>query len=146
MSFNIIIQRNNSEQKQLDKVVKNLFTISGNLRNSSSVVDPIIIIETDVNLSDANYMTINSFNRKYFITDIVSVGLNRWEIHAHVDVLASFKDEIRGSSAVLKRQQNKWNLYLDDPMYKTYQNPRILTKEFPSGFTGSDFILAVAGN
>lgn len=57
----------------------------------------------------------------------------------------SFADGIRNNTAIIKRQQEQWNLYLNDGSLKCYQDPIILTKAFPSGFTTQEFVLAVAG-
>ena len=67
------------------------------------------------------------------------------EFSCHVDVLSSFATDIRNNIGVVKRQENKWNLYLNDGSFKVYQNPNVLTKAFPSGFTTQELVLAVAG-
>ena len=64
----------------------------------------------------------------------------------HVDALTSFANDIKANTAIIKRNENKWNLYLNDGTFKIYQNPDVLTKEFPSGFNAQEFILAVAGS
>lgn len=60
-------------------------------------------------------------------------------------MLDSFKTEIKANTGIIERQQNKWNLYLDDGTFKLYQNPLVLTRLFPSGFSAEEWILAVAG-
>ena len=57
-------------------------------------------------------MEIPVFNRKYFITDIQSIGSDRWEVSAHVDVLDTYASAIKSNSAVIRRQENVYNLYL----------------------------------
>lgn len=147
MSFTVHIQTNNSENEALTKKVTDIAELQGELTNSSSIIDPVITVTelTNTVLRDANYMTISSFGRKYFITDIINVRTGVWEIHAHVDVLSSFASEIKANTGVISRQEKKWNLYLDDGLFKTYQNPNIVTKKFPTGFTTTSFVLAVAG-
>ena len=83
-----------------------------------------------------NYMQITTFGRFYFITDIRSIGNNRWEISGHVDVLNTYASGILNNDAVIKRQQNLYNLYLNDPDFLTYNYDRIQTKKFTpvSGF------------
>ncbi len=142
----IILQINNSEKNRLDKNISNLVTMSGTLRESTSVVDPKIVIEGDLSsFVNCNYMTIPVFNRSYFINNITSVNNNLFEISAHVDVLSTYKSQIRQNTAIIARQEKKWNLYLNDGVFKTYQNPHIVTKAFPSGFTEQHFIFSVAG-
>ena len=145
--FNITLQVNNSEKERLDKNITDIATISGTLREKTSLIDPVIVIEGDLsNYVNCNYMTISAFNRSYFINNITSVSNNLFEISAHVDVLTTYKTQIRTNDAIIARQEKKWNLYLNDGVFKTYQNPYIVTKAFPSGFTSQHFVFSVAGN
>ena len=147
MSFNIILQRNSSEPIKVDKSIENLMTLSGTLREDTSIIDPVIKIECDLaDVATCNYLTIPSFERSYFVRDIRSINTSIVEFSCHVDVLSSFKDEIRANEGIIKRQENLWNLYLNDGSLKIYQNPYVITKEFPQGFTTQNFILAVAGS
>lgn len=142
----LTIGRNNSEKIALDKDVTTLLTLTGTLRDSSSIVNPTIRIEGDIsNVTGANYMTIPEFGRSYFITEIVSLRNGLYEISGHCDVLSSFKNQIRNNRAIVKKNESEWNLYINDGTLLQYQNPMILTKEFPSGFSTLEFVLAVAG-
>lgn len=147
MSFDIVLQRNESEKNRMDKTLTNIATVSGTLKAETSIIDPVILIEC--NLADyvnCNYMTIATFGRSYFVDNIRSIRNGLVEFSCHVDVISSFKTQIRSNKAIIRRQENKWNLYLNDGTFKTYQNPNVLTKEFPSGFSTLEFVLAVAGN
>lgn len=142
----IKLQRNNSEKNRLDKDIADISELSGTLRESTSIIDPVIVIEGDLaSYVNCNYMTIPDFNRSYFVTNIRSVSNSLFEISAHVDVLTTYKDQIRANDAIIARQEKNWNLYLNDGIFKTYQNPQIVTKAFPSGFTSQHFIFSVAG-
>ena len=146
MAFQVLLQTNNSEKNKLDKDLVTISTISGTLKNETSIIDPIILIEVDLtNLISCNYMTIPVFGRSYFVTNIRSIRRNLVEVSAHVDVLSSFASQIRNNVAIVRRQENNWNLYLNDGVFKVYQNPMVLTKEFPTGFSTFEFVLAVAG-
>lgn len=147
MSFNIVIQNNRSEQNKLDKTLATITTLSGELKSGTSILDPVFLVEG--NLSDfrnCNYCTISAFNRSYFINNIKSIRTNLIELSCHVDVLSTYKTAIRNNMAICKRQENNWNLYLNDGSFKVFQNPMVLTKLFPSGFTSPQFVLAVAGS
>lgn len=147
MAFQIVLQTNNSEKNKLDKDLVAISTVSGTLKNESSIIDPVILIEGDLAaLVNCNYMTIPAFGRSYFIKNIRSIRNNLVEVSAHVDVLSSFASQIRSNVAIVHRQENRWNLYLNDGTFRIYQNPMVLTREFPSGFSTFEFVLAVAGN
>jgi hypothetical protein len=144
----ITLQINNSETKKITKSITDVTTLTGTLKNETSIIDPVITnIEDDgTNVLQCNYMTIPDFNRSYFITNIRSIRKDLWEITAHVDVLSSFKEEILNNNAIVSKQENNWNLYIDDGTFKVYQNPIVYTKEFPAGFTDWSFIMTVAGS
>lgn len=147
MSFPVILQKNASEDISLDKELTTISTLTGNLKDESSLIDPIIQFSGDITqYINANYMTIDAFARSYFITDIRVIRSNIFEVSGHCDVLSTYKDQIRKCKAIIKRQETKYNLYLNDGSLKAYQNPIVVTKAFPSGFTTQEFVLAVAGS
>lgn len=145
MSITIKLQYNASEQEKVTKSVSDVVVLSGTLKEQTSITDPVILIEHSGTLPACNYMTIEAFGRSYFITGIESVRTGLWRISAHVDVLSTYAAQIRQNTAVIRRQENKWNLYLDDGSFRCYQNPNIVMKAFPSGFSTHEFVLAVAG-
>lgn len=147
MPFNITMQLNSSEDNRVDKDITDIITLTGTLKAQTSIIDPVILIQGDIsNVAGSNYMTIPIFGRSYFIRDIKAGINNLFEISAHVDVLSSFKDEIRACSGIVHRQENRWNLYLDDGSFRIYNNPMVLTRAFPGGFDAMEFVLAVAGS
>lgn len=146
MAFNIVLQKNNSENNRVTKSVDTILTVSGVLKEETSIIDPVIKIECDLaTVTTCNYLSIPAFGRSYFVNNIRSIRNGLVEFACHVDVLSSFASQIRENSAIVKRQENSWNLYLNDGTFKVYQNPNVLTKAFPSGFTTQEFVLAVAG-
>lgn len=137
---------NQSEKNRLDKTLVSAFDLNGELKEDCSIIDPVIKIAADVSsMASVNYLYIASFGRYYFINNVVSINNDICEVHAHVDVLSTYKDEIRAQRAIVSRQEKKWNLYLNDGVFKTYQNPYIITKAFSSGFTSQHFVLSIAG-
>lgn len=147
MSFNIKLQYNASEKNKVTKDITDVLTLTGELKQDTSIIDPVIVFETDIpTIANCNYMTISAFGRSYFITNIKSIRTGLIEISAHVDVISSFANEIKTNNAIIKRQENNWNLYLNDGTFKVYQNPIVLTKPFQYGFSDYSFILSVAGS
>lgn len=147
MAFSITLQTNNSEENKLDKQLTDIMTVSGELKAETSIIDPIIVIECNLaTVTGCNYMTVPQFGRSYFVNNIRSVRNGLVEFSCHVDVLSSFKAQIRANKAIIKKQENDWNLYLNDGTFKVYQNSIVATKPFPSGFNTQQYILAVAGS
>lgn len=134
--LNVNFYRTDSPKNKIVKSLTSIGTFSCALKENTSVLNPVIIIATNENLYNSNYMEIPVFNRKYFITDIRSIGSDRWEVSAHVDVLDTYASAIKSNTAVIRRQENVYNLYLNDPDFLTYNYDRIQTKKFTpvSGF------------
>lgn len=152
MSFTITFSKNNSENYRLYKDLTTITTLTGVLKAATSILTPTILIEnipsdTISTITASNYAYIEAFNRrKYFITDIRLMKNNLIEIDMRCDVLSTYADEIMQQTAIVKRQENKWNLYLNDGSLQVYQNQIILTQPFPSGFTAQEYVLSVAGS
>lgn len=146
MAFNIVLQTNTSEKNAFTKSLTTVATLSGNLRQGTSIIDPVIIVQGNLStIKAANYMTIDTFGRSYFINNMTVINNQMIEISAHVDVLSSFKTQILNNSAIVAKQEKRWNLYLNDGQFKVYQNPIVYTQPFPGGFSGQYLLLAVAG-
>lgn len=137
---------NNSEKNKLGKSLSNLNTFSGSLKEETSVTNPVIMMELE-NPTGFNYAYIPEFGRYYFIDDIVSVRTGLWRISMKVDVLESFKNNIRGVSVILSDSTNTGKEeYLPGKVWKTKVKELTDIINFPSGLSDNgDFILITAG-
>ena len=118
------------------------------LKDTTSVLNPVLILKTSDPVYNYNYLYIQEFGRYYFINDIRSVNNNVWEISAHVDVLETYSTAILANSAVIKRQASQYNLYLDDPDFHAYNYERIQTLKFPANTFNKNlnYVLVVNGS
>ncbi len=143
----IEIYTNNSRDKARVKNLTLLSSMTGTLKESTSIIDPTIKIQGTIP-ANANYLYIPDFGRYYFIRDVISLKNSIYEIIAHCDVLSSAGAGLDNCVGIVRRQENNWNLYLDDGVFKAYANPNVVQKAFPSGFSSANmcYILAVAGS
>lgn len=138
---------NESENNALNKTLTQITSLTGTLREESSIIDPVILISgNDENIPFINYAYIPEFHRYYFITNIESVRKDLWRIHMHVDVLYTYRNAIKANSAIIERNENMYDLQLNDGLFKTRQKPRIVQYPFSAGFDTWNFVLGVAGN
>lgn len=144
--MNITLCVNNSEKNKIGKSLSNLNIFSGTLKEETSVTNPIIIMELE-NPTGFNYAYIPEFGRYYFIDDMISVRNGLWSISMSVDVLESFKNEIRGISVILSDSTNTGKeLYLPGNVWKTKVKELTDIVKFPSGLSDNGyFILITAG-
>lgn len=145
MSFSIVLMKNNSDDNVVSKSLVTLDTITGTLRDQCSILFPIIKIQGNVP-TNCNYFYIEEFGRYYYMTDIISYRNDLFELHGKVDVLKTYESQIKASTGIVSRQENKFNLYLDDGAFLVYSNTKFEIKNFPSGFSTFEFVLAVAGS
>lgn len=133
MGFNVTFKRCLKSEdymtKSFDSTTQS-FTVV--LKEETSIFKPTFLIQTNESLGRYNYIdATEAFGRKYFITDVRSVGYGRYEIDAKTDVMFTWKSEILNNEAVVRRQEKIFNLYLDDPDFHTLNYDRIQTLEFP---------------
>lgn len=136
---------NTSPPNYVNKSIELITEITGVIREPTSILNPTIVIERSAP-TGFNYFYIPEFNRYYFLDGVSSEYNNLIAISGTVDVLMSYAPEIKAFSAVVKRNENRFNLNLDDGIFKAYQNSKHKIIAFPNGFTSSSYILAIAGN
>lgn len=149
MSFSVELIQTKSEKNKIGKALTTIVSTTADLKEGTSITDPVLLLSINQLQSlSINYVKITQMKRCYFINDMIAVRNGLWELHCHVDVLESWKNEILSNAAVIQRQERLWNLYLNDGQFKVYQNPNITLFPFPSGFSAQTpcFALAVAGS
>ena len=129
----IILYRNKSDRRALNKTLENPLTIANALllNGNDSILSPQLIL-TGVNVSDYNYAYIADLGRYYFITSIDVVDTRRYRISCDVDVLMSFTDDIKNLSVISTHAQSNFNRYLPDSVPVSSRR-NIIVKEFSQG-------------
>lgn len=147
MSFAIQFMYNRDPLNKINKTPESKFSLTGTLKDQCDITNPVILIDRSSPL-DANYAYIPTFLRYYYITDMVQVRTNLWEIHMHCDVLKTFSEGILGSPCIAAKSSSRFNLYLNDENYKCQQNSIVMTKTFPQGFNTANacYILSLLGD
>lgn len=144
--MDIILYVTDSEKHAIFKTLSSGLTLSGSLRNESSIINPTILIEAD-NPSSYNYAYISEFGRYYFITDIVSVRTGLWRISLSVDVLMSFQSQILNLDVVIS--DNTFpdeETYVNGEQWKSTVKTKTDVINFPSGLLDSgEYILITSG-
>ena len=145
----ITLYTNESEKNKLEKTITNSILLEGNLRDESSIINPIILISS--NKEDITYMYnyayIPAFGRYYFITDIESVRTGIWRVSMHVDVLMSYKEQIKNLNVIINNSEETGaNNYLSGNQWITNVKNTTNIVNFPNGLNDNgEFILITAG-
>lgn len=147
----IILYTCNAEYNRINKsqYLSREFQLEGILKEESSVIDPVILIEkTNPAKYNYNYMYIPEFNRWYHIQNIEHVRNKLWRINAHVDVLYTWGGDIKSSKCILEKSQNDGvsNVYLNDGSFIMDSRKYLLTIPFQTGLNeNGELILICAG-
>ena len=139
----------NDEPNKIHKRLSGGVVLSGTLKEGSSIVNPVILIQSSVDIVDYNYAHISSFSRYYYIIDFKSVRNNLWEVTMKSDPLMSFANELQHCAVILEKSSEVDSKA--SPYIKTEANV-ILSKRltdivpFEQGFNeDGEFILITAG-
>lgn len=124
MSVTLTVRKCLSEEIRVDKTFDSTADIqlSGNFRENEDILNPVITIETSVNLSAYNYVEISDFGRNYFMKPEV-INNKLWRLVCRVDVLSTYAAGIKASSALVSRtaKDDKINFYINDGALYTEQ-------------------------
>ena len=144
----IKLYKNLSENNVIGKTLTQIKSVEANLKNDVSVINPTFILYYTANILDSNYCFIPKFNRYYFIDEIVPITGDRCIVKCRVDVLESFKEDIKSLTVILDKSQSiyKSNKYLDDGSFVVENKDFNTIHSFPNGFNDEGtFILICAG-
>lgn len=133
------------ETNKINKTITNEIVLTGTIKDETSVINPIILIEAD-NLTQYNYCYIPLFKRYYFIKDITVVRNNLFRLFLDIDVLMSYKDEILNLDCIVNKQENNSTPYINDNS-RIYENRNFTSIiNYRNGFDDDgNFILMTAG-
>ena len=144
----IKLYKNLSENNVIGKSLAQIKSVEANLKNDVSVINPTFVLYYTSDILDANYCFIPKFNRYYFIDEIVPITGDRCIVKCRVDVLESFKEDIKSLTVILDKTQSiyKSNKYLDDGSFVVENKDFNAIYNFPNGFNDEGtFILICAG-
>ena len=115
ITFSLNFYQNTAESNRVDKTsfLTSVGSISGALREQCSLISPVLTIEYP-KVPDFNYVYIEAFGRYYFVTGVVSVRYNLWEISLECDVLMTYKDKLLECEAFIDRNENTFNPLIID--------------------------------
>ena len=121
-----------SPKNVVDKKFKDTtYTVNCILKDNTSVINPTLVIThvpSTVHLAEYNYCQINDLNRSYFITD-VQHDKNTTIISCHVDVLMSYKNDIKNSIQIVSRQESLKNRYIVDDRLPIHSDSSYTTQD-----------------
>lgn len=126
--FFLLYKKINSTYKP--KLADSVVSCNCDLMDGSGMLTPTLVIDSSVvdDPTSYNYCYINAFHRYYFIRNWrYSLGL--WQCETEVDVLASWRDELREQYLYIARSANNQNLSIADTTYPMLAAPPLHYKQ-----------------
>lgn len=117
------------------------------LLDDTDIVHPTFILKDHDIYMTANYCYVDTLRRYYFIDDI-TLSQGYAYIKCTVDVLYTYRNELKNQKVIVSRQQKDYNLYQVDNKFKVLNYNCVRTVNFPSGFDANTqcFVMGVVGN
>ena len=144
----ITFYNNESDAIVVSKKITQISSINNvKIINETDIVNPSIIVSRkfyDSIILKANYLYIDKLERYYFINNI-SFAESMIVIDCTVDVLMSYKKQIRNLTCTVTRNENLKNGYLNDDNYNIQAYKQVVCKMFPNGINNDSIILMTAG-
>lgn len=153
MSVNLKLRKCISEEIRLTKefIVASDLPMMGTFKEDVDVLNPVIMVPTDTNLSSYNYVEVTELGRGYFMRPEI-VNNKLWRLHCRVDVLTTYATGIKASKALVSRtgKDDKINYYMNDGALYTEQREVIKYLQFkkdnqPATLGTDTYYLIVAG-
>ena len=130
MTLNLYL--NKSDEKVVDKEIEPIATgIEFNLLASTSIENPVLSIQFNIDYLHCNYIYIPEFNRYYYCTITVD-NYNLMTVTCNEDYIMSWKDQLRATEQNITRSEdpNIYNLYINDPRMQALTKMQVQQKVF----------------
>ena len=134
--MNIQLYTTISDSRQLNKDIGNGFDVRDVVykNDNISITKPTLILNGTVSdFKSYNYVYIETLSRYYFITAMSSVLGGKTEMQLEVDVLMSFKDDIKMLDVVAKRSENHGDCYIRDEAVSSEMRTAVSTHRISNG-------------
>lgn len=139
----ILLYKTTNANNDLNKTISDKVELVGALRDSSSIIAPSILIQS--NPISYNYAYIPEFGRYYYIKNITAFRKNAWMIALKCDVLMSFKDEILEMSGIVSRLTNGDEYATRDIKTKCLETHRKIVFENTPFTSNGTYVLVTQG-
>lgn len=142
--FEINLYQNKAEINRVDKTdyLVSVGSISGYLREESSLIEPKLIIEYE-EVPNFNYVYIAKFKRYYFVQEITSVRTRLFRITLKCDVLMSYKEKILNLNCYIARNEYEYNLDIQDDLLPFEYQKEVINIEKTTGANFQNYTIAI---
>lgn len=134
---------NSSPNNYLIKDLELIETVNGAFKQPFNILDPVLQLSKSVDTLTYNYVYITEVDRYYFVASEPTYEAGYYNLSLHEDVLSSFAEDVLSHSAIIDRQEEKYNAYLHDSKFPVLDKQAVTTLDFPSGFSKNNELLLI---
>lgn len=117
----IVLSKIAEDPKCLYKHPTDAKTLTAQIKDASSIMQPTFYITYDADLITQHYNYVSAWGRYYFVTDMqVDIG-GAISIRCKEDVLYTYADQIVQCPIVAERSSNNYNAFVQDNERRFYQ-------------------------
>lgn len=113
------------------------------LKNGSSIEDPVLYMQHDATIFVCNYVYIPDFGRYYFISG-KEIAEHTEYITCHVDVLKTYATDIKASKGTATRA-NIYNKNIPESLALEIPQNKIQYRKLSNALTGGTYIAIIGG-
>lgn len=146
---------NNTEKSLIaDKSPAVVASYSGTFRDAIDFITPVLVIEANsFDVQSSNYFSIpGAIDRYYYMTGKKALNDKLWQITGRADLRKTFRTQILAAEGIVARNENNYDMYLNDPQIPIGARKTLSIRKFPNGtpFTngagGSVSLVVLGGN
>ena len=139
----VIFYYNASDPRYSVKSLTQVDTCSGSFKQPFNIMDPILQLSKSIDPLVYNYCYIQEVDRYYFVSSQPSYEAGYYNVSLHNDVIVNLRDEYMELSAIIGRQEKRYNAYLKDNKFPVLNKQDINTLVFPNGFSDTEEMLLI---
>lgn len=124
----------------------NQYVMTGTIQQDIDLLNPVIIIDTNVDLTKYNYIYISCLERYYFCKVSLLYG-GRYEVTCNVDALSTFIQELIYIPCIIDKEEIHNDLYINDGTYVQGNKNYTTVTNFSGGFndTAENILICCGG-
>lgn len=117
------------------------------LIENADTMEPVLKLSKNISFRNFNYVYLSFTDKYYYVSKPPTMKEGFYEIPLHEDVLYTHRAGIKNCYGIIKRNQYRFDLYLNDEKMKLkgYQSIRTLKFPYPLTNTAQQFVLGLVG-
>ena len=142
--MDVVFYKNTSDRRKVGKALEEVTRVSAKVKESCSILKPELYIMSD-SVVNVNYIYIPLLKRYYFVDDIIFMEGKVKLFKCSVDVLESYKKEIKDLKCMVVRQEYKYNAYYNDALLPVRTDTNYKVQTFGNVTENYNFYITTVG-